>query len=127
MKPFLRTLVASAPNRVLAIHTVREYLQARTLQSLEQAGAMQMLAFHGGTSLRFLYDLPRYSEDLDFALELQPESFDFRELLQQIVRDFAAEAYEVDVRLNEKQVVHNQKPGFSRQQLLALLAGAGCC
>lgn len=27
------------------------------------------LAFHGGTALRFLYGSPRYSKDLDFALE----------------------------------------------------------
>jgi len=106
MKAYLRTLIASAPTRLLAIHTVREYLQARTLQSLQRAGAMQTLAFHGGTSLRFLYDIPRYSEDLDFALELHLGAYDFRAYLQQIVRDFAAEAYEVDVKLNEKQVVH---------------------
>ena len=48
---------------------VREYLQARILGALQRAGAMTSLAFHGGTSLRFLFGLPRYSEDLDFALE----------------------------------------------------------
>jgi predicted nucleotidyltransferase component of viral defense system len=64
----------------LAIHTVREYLQARILQSLQRAGAMQTLAFHGGTSLRFLYDIPRYSEDLDFALELHPQTYDWGKL-----------------------------------------------
>jgi hypothetical protein len=64
MKAYLRTLVALAPTKLLAIHTVREYLQARMLRSLQRAGAMQTLAFHGGTSLRFLYDIPRYSEDL---------------------------------------------------------------
>jgi hypothetical protein len=48
---------------------VREYLQARILESLRRAGAMVPLAFHGGTSLRFLYSLPRYSEGLEFALE----------------------------------------------------------
>jgi len=106
MKAYLRTLIAPAPTKLLAIHTVREYLQARTLQSLQRAGAMQTLAFHGGTSLRFLYDIPRYSEDLDFALELHPEAYDFRAYLQQIARDFVAEAYEVDVKLNDKQVVH---------------------
>jgi predicted nucleotidyltransferase component of viral defense system len=106
MKAYLHTLIASAPTKLLAIHTVREYLQARILQSLQRAGAMKSLAFHGGTSLRFLYDIPRYSEDLDFALELHPEAYDFRANLQQVVHDFAAEAYTVDVRPNEKQVVH---------------------
>ncbi|MCP3701600.1 MAG: nucleotidyl transferase AbiEii/AbiGii toxin family protein, partial [Alteromonas sp.] len=106
MKAYLRTLIAPAQTKLVAIHIVREYLQARILQSLQRAGAMQTLAFHGGTSLRFLYDIPRYSEDLDFALELHPEAYDFRAYLQRIVRDFSAEAYVIDVKLNEKRVVH---------------------
>ncbi len=106
MKAYLQTAIASAPTKLAAIHIVREYLQARILQSLQRAGAMQTLAFHGGTSLRFLYNMPRYSEDLDFALELQPEIYDFRAYLQQITRDFSAETYVVDVKLNEKQIVH---------------------
>ncbi|MCB8944061.1 MAG: nucleotidyl transferase AbiEii/AbiGii toxin family protein [Ardenticatenaceae bacterium] len=106
MKAYLRTLIAPAQTNLVAVHLVREYLQARILQSLQRAGAMQTLAFHGGTSLRFLYDLPRYSEDLDFALELHPEAYDFRAYLQQIMRDFSTEAYAVDIKLNEKRVVH---------------------
>jgi len=61
MKSYLRELITPAQTKLLAIHTVREYLQARILQSLQRAGAMQTLAFHGGTSLRFLYHIPRYS------------------------------------------------------------------
>lgn len=106
MKAFLRELIAPAQTKLLAIHLVREYLQTRILQSLQRVGAMQTLAFHGGTSLRFLYDIPRYSEDLDFALELYPEAYDFRAYLHQISRDFSAEAYAVDIKLNDKQVVH---------------------
>ena len=106
MKAYLHTLISPAQNKLLAIHLVREYLQARILQSLQRAGAMQTLAFHGGTSLRFLYNIPRYSEDLDFALELHPETYDFRAYLQQIVRNFSAEAYVIDVKLNKKRVVH---------------------
>jgi hypothetical protein len=54
MKAYLREIIAPAPNQLLAIHFVREYLQARILQSLQRAGAMQTVAFHGGTCLRFL-------------------------------------------------------------------------
>jgi hypothetical protein len=107
MKSYLRELITPAQTKLLAIHTVREYLQARILQSLQRAGAMQTLAFHGGTSLRFLYHIPRYSADLDFALERDPEAYHFREYIQRIVRDFSAEAYAIDVKLNEKLVVNN--------------------
>jgi hypothetical protein len=107
MKAFIRELIAPAQSNLLAIHTIREYLQARILQSLQRAGAMQTLAFHGGTSLRFLYNIPRYSEDLDFALERDPKAYDFRAYLQRIERDFTAETYTIDVKLNEKGVVNN--------------------
>ncbi len=106
MKAYLRQLIAPAETKLIAIHIVREYLQARILQSLQRAGAMQTLAFHGGTSLRFLYDIPRYSEDLDFALDLHPEAYDFQAYLARITRDFSAESYAVDIKLNEKRVVH---------------------
>ena len=91
MKAYLEKLCVTANSPLTARHMVREYLQARILQSLQRAGAMQTLAFHGGTALRFLYDIPRYSEDLDFALERIPEAYDFRKYLQQIKHDLLAE------------------------------------
>ncbi|MDJ0754477.1 MAG: nucleotidyl transferase AbiEii/AbiGii toxin family protein [Ardenticatenaceae bacterium] len=106
MIAYLRELVAAAETKLLAVHAVREYLQARILQSLQRAGGMQSMAFHGGTSLRFLYNIPRYSEDLDFALERQQDLYDFRAYLQRIIQDFSAEAYAVEVKLNEKRTVN---------------------
>ena len=106
MKAYLQTLCAEAESPLIAQHLIREYLQARMLQSLQSAGAMQTLAFHGGTALRFLYDIPRYSEDLDFALEGAPDAYDFRAYLQRIARDLSAEAYDLDFKVNDKRVVH---------------------
>jgi len=106
MIAYLRELITPTQPKLLSTHLVREYLQARILQSLQRAGAMQTLAFHGGTSLRFLYDIPRYSEDLDFALDLHLKKYDFRAYLERIQNDLSAEAYDVSVKLNEKRVVH---------------------
>ena len=106
MKAYLGELCASGETPLLAQHLVREYLQARILQSLQRAGAMQSLAFHGGTALRFLYDIPRYSEDLDFALERTPETYDFRAYLRQIERDFAVADYTIDFKVSDRGVVH---------------------
>ena len=69
MKGYLADLVRTNPAPAQARNVVREYLQARILDTLQRAGAMIPLAFHGGTALRFLYATGRYSEDLDFALE----------------------------------------------------------
>ena len=107
MIPYLKAQIAEVftPESQRAI--VREYLQMRILHSLQGAGAMIPLAFHGGTALRILYQLPRYSEDLDFALERQPEQYDFRKYLTTIQRDMTAETYDVEVKLNERNVVHS--------------------
>ncbi len=106
MKAYLRKLCAEAGSPLVARHLVREYLQARILQSLQRAGAMQTIAFHGGTALRFLYNIPRYSEDLDFALERIPDAYDFRAYLHQVNRDFLAESYTLDFKVSDKGVVH---------------------
>jgi predicted nucleotidyltransferase component of viral defense system len=65
MKAYLREVVDAAPSPLAARNRVREYMQVRILESLQREGAMIPLAFHGGTALRFLYALSRYSEDLD--------------------------------------------------------------
>ena len=106
MKEDLQALCANAETPLLAQHRVREYVQARILQSIERAGGMESLALHGGTALRFLYDIPRYSEDLDFALERARDRYDFRALLLQIREDFAKEGAPVEIKVNDRGVVH---------------------
>lgn len=106
MKDHLATLVTRSSSPVMGRNLAREYLQARILASLQRAGAMIPLAFHGGTALRFLYGLPRYSEDLDFALE-NPTDYDLRRYLRAVRSDFAAEGYEIDIKLNDQRIVQS--------------------
>ncbi len=107
MKPYLKRQVKSAASPLQGRNLAREYLQARILGTLQQAGAMIPLAFHGGTALRFLYAIPRYSEDLDFALERPAANYDFRGYLRAIQRTFTAEGYAVTIKLNTRRVVHS--------------------
>lgn len=107
MKEYLRTLVGTSATAIIAHSLVREYLQARILAALQRAGAMTTLAFHGGTALRFLYAIPRYSEDLDFTLEQQRERYDFRAYLQLIRNDLTADGYPIEVRVNDQKVVNS--------------------
>lgn len=107
MIPYLKAQIAVAYTPEAQRAGVREYLQMRILQSLQGVGAMIPLAFHGGTALRFLYQLPRYSEDLDFALERHPDQYDFRKYLAAIQHDMTAETYDVEIKLNERHIVHS--------------------
>ncbi len=85
----------------------REYLQARILESLQKSGAMIPLAFHGGTALRFLFSHGRYSEDLDFALEGNLDSYDFRGYLKAIRSDLTPEGYQIEIKANDQKTVNS--------------------
>jgi predicted nucleotidyltransferase component of viral defense system len=105
--PYLKAQVEKLVTMEGQRSVVREYLQMRILQSLQRAGAMIPLAFHGGTALRLLYQLPRYSEDLDFALERQLDQYDFRKYLTAIQQDLTTETYHVEIKLSDQKVVHS--------------------
>lgn len=107
MRDQLEEVVREAPDPLAARNRAREYLQARILQSMQRAGAMIPLAFHGGTALRFLYGLPRHSEDLDFALERDQPGFELRRLAEKIRVDLRAEGYSVDLKVSDRRVVNS--------------------
>lgn len=54
------------------INALREILQELALLGLWRSKFFEHAAFYGGTALRVLYGLERYSEDLDFSL-LEPD------------------------------------------------------
>jgi hypothetical protein len=107
MKDYLAQLVRAAVTPTQGLNVAREYLQARILGALQRAGAMVPLAFHGGTALRFLYASARYSEDLDFALEHPDVQYDLRAYLHAIRQELEAEGYAVDLRVNDRRIVHS--------------------
>ena len=107
MKTVLTSLVAGASTPIAGRNLAREYLQARILASLQRTGAMIPLAFRGGTALRFLYGAPRYSEDLDFALERPGKGYDLPVCLEAVSRDFVKEGYAVEIMMSEQRVVHS--------------------
>ena len=87
-------------------NVMREYLQSRVLLAMQERGAWSSLAFLGGTALRFLYLIPRFSEDLDFSLEGNRDSFNFNELLAGVSRRLEGEAYRVELKASEKATVN---------------------
>ena len=112
MKDQLGRIVGGAASLVDGQNLVREYLQAKILGSLQRAGGMIPLAFHGGTALRFLFALPRFSEDLDFALERTDLSFALRDALAIVVTALRAEGSTVTAKVSDLRVVHSALVGF---------------
>lgn len=105
MKDHLRQLVESTPGDLLKTCVVREYLQARILQTLQESGVFVCWAFLGGTALRFLYSIPRYSEDLDFSTLESNEDPGFRSALGRIQTTLKAEGYPLRLKVNDRKTV----------------------
>lgn len=104
MKEYIRQLISTQSNPLLRRSIVREYLQARILQMLQEERAFLNIAFLGGTSLRFLYSIPRYSEDLDFS-KLESKNFEFDEFLNSIENGFKLENYEIGIKKSKDKTV----------------------
>jgi predicted nucleotidyltransferase component of viral defense system len=105
MKEQAVALVRGLDDPRLAANRLREYLQCLLLRSLHEREAFASVAFVGGTALRLLHDLPRFSEDLDFSL-VPSGRYAGREWVTGIKRDLSLAGFDVDVTWNERSVVH---------------------
>ncbi len=94
----IETAARLSGHRKLA--ALREYLQAEILFSLQNQNAFQKMAFVGGTALRFLHGIGRYSEDLDFSAA--GEKFDPAYLWTKVTRDLADAGYQVSMHPRKK-------------------------
>jgi predicted nucleotidyltransferase component of viral defense system len=105
MKEYIKQIISETTDSLQAKNLVREYLQARILQFLQEQSVFRDWIFHGGTALHFLYRLPRYSEDLDFALIHPDKSVDFKDIVSKIGPWFEAEAYQVNLKISVDKTV----------------------
>jgi predicted nucleotidyltransferase component of viral defense system len=62
-------------------NALKEILQNIALYALWRSDFFEVALFQGGTSLRILHGLPRFSEDLDFMLRAPNEGFAWEEYL----------------------------------------------
>jgi hypothetical protein len=86
-------------------NVLREYLQAFALRSLHESEAFRSMAFVGGTALRFLSNLPRYSEDLYFSL-VEPGGYDPVDWLRKLKSDLALAGFDASVTFNARRTVN---------------------
>ncbi len=101
MKDYLAQVLRSSPSSLSTRLVVREYLQARILECLQEQGSFGRIAFLGGTALRFLYQLPRFSEDLDFSAITPGDLLDLKRLAEKTRVRLHAEGYAVEVRTRD--------------------------
>lgn len=82
-------------------NALKEIIQSISLLGLQRAGFFEKAAFYGGTALRMLYQLDRFSEDMDFCLEYADKTFSFSPYLNSISDEL--KRYGFDANIEEKQ------------------------
>lgn len=108
------------------VRALREILQEIALLGLWRSKFFERAAFYGGTALRLLYGLDRYSEDLDFSLLLPSERFDLSRYGQALEREM--ESFGFEVSFDQKAAAANAvQSAFLKvdtvKQLLVIEAG----
>ncbi len=83
-------------------NAIFEVNQQVILAGLYSGGFFESAAFYGGTCLRIFHGLQRFSEDMDFSLLAQDNTFDFSKYFQPIVDAFALVGREVEIKKKDK-------------------------
>lgn len=78
-------------------NALKEISQEIVLLALSRAGFFKIAAFQGGTCLRILYGLERFSEDLDFTLETADPHFSWTPYLNTVKEEFSAYGYQLEI------------------------------
>ena len=83
-------------------NALREIFQELALLGLWRGRFFEHAAFYGGTALRILHGLDRFSEEMDFSLIAPNRSFDFSPYCAFIQRELEAWGFPVTVEVKEK-------------------------
>lgn len=85
-------------------NALREIFQELALLGLWRGKFFEHAAFYGGTALRILYGLERFSEDMDFSLLVADPDFDFQPYCQFIEKELNAWGFSVTVKVKKKKM-----------------------
>lgn len=91
--------IPTNPRRNLA-----EYLQSEILFSVYNSKFGGMLAFMGGTCLRFIYQIDRFSEDLDFEL-IGDGDFQYEKVANFLEKELKRLGFSVETRAKKRENV----------------------
>lgn len=84
------------------VKALREILQEIALLGLWRSKFFEKAALYGGTALRILYGIDRYSEDLDFSLLKPMPDFDISRYISALEREVRSFGFEVSVMVIKK-------------------------
>ncbi len=83
-------------------NAVHEVMQEIALAGLYRSGFFEKAAFYGGTCLRIIHNLARFSEDMDFSLLANDTGFDLDSYFPAMIEEFRAAGREVEITKKKK-------------------------
>lgn len=128
MNPALQEMLGKYPRGSTDenINALKEVLQELTLLGLWRGKFFEQAAFYGGTALRILYGLDRYSENMDFSLLKSDNTFNLERYLPYVEKELSSWGFTVAVEVKEKSTESAVESAFlkadTRQQLLVIEA-----
>ncbi len=117
----IKQMLESYPDKTPEIDKLREILQQTALLGLARHHFFEHAVFYGGTALRILYGLDRYSEDLDFSLIKSDPDFDFAPFLEGMHRELEAMGFQLDVSVRKKNADSGIWSAFLKANTYSLL------
>jgi predicted nucleotidyltransferase component of viral defense system len=85
-----------------SLRALREIMQETALLGLWRSKFFERAALYGGTALRVLHGLDRFSEDLDFSLLERDEDFDLAVYSDALARELNSFGFEVEIETRKK-------------------------
>lgn len=92
----------SIRHQVTPLTVAREYIQHCFLSEFYKLRNSDRLLFKGGTALRFIYQSPRYSEDLDFTGINNITYFEIENLLIETLKNLVAWGFAIEINKAKK-------------------------
>lgn len=114
-------MLSNYPDDMPQVDKLREILQQTALLGLARHQFFQHAVFYGGTALRILYGLDRYSEDLDFSLLKPAPDFDFKPFLYGMHQEMLGMGFELNIDMREKNEDSGIWSAFLKGNTLSML------
>jgi len=113
MRDYIKSVVDPNLTRNQNLNRIREYLQTYFLNIIYKNKFYQNLVFTGGTALRFIYRIRRFSEDLDFSLSSKARNYNFTDMVENVLQEFKLAGYDLEIKFDESRAVHSALLKFS--------------
>jgi len=95
-----------------ATNALKEVFQEIALLGLYRGGFFNKACFYGGTALRIIHGLDRFSEDLDFSLLQKDDDFDIEEYFPFVVDEFEALGIKIELTKKSKKTLSKIESAF---------------